>query len=154
DQGGGVFSLVTLPRFLLTGKKNPFAFFPPAGIKQEDIDGASRFGERLNIALKNSEETSFKPLLKNMGAVSVNGKLIATEKIANRSFQIWSRLIKLSGKKYSFGRKVTISIYVVFLITLLLTVVPLNILARKILNIFQKDRLKKLEEYYELPSGR
>ncbi|WP_294960498.1 dialkylrecorsinol condensing enzyme [Sulfurimonas sp.] len=154
DQGGSVLSLVTLPGFLLTGKKKPFMFFPPAGIKDSDIQEASRFGKRLNEALHQDKEKSGEALLKNLNAVSVNGKLIATEKIADRSFKIWSRLIKASGEKYSFGRKVIISIYVCFLITLLLTVVPLNILARKILNIFQKDKLKIMEDYYELPSGR
>jgi flavodoxin len=154
DQGGEVKSLVTLPRFLLTGKKNAFAFFPPAGIKQEEIDAASRFGKRLNEALKKDKEKEQEAMLTNLGAVSVNGKLIATEKIANRSFRIWSKLIKLAGKKYSFGRKVVITIYVIFLLLLIFTVIPINILARKILSVFQKEKIKAMEEYYELPSGR
>lgn len=154
DQGGSVLSLVTLPRFLLTGKKDPFWFFPPAGITQEEIDGASRFGKRLNEALKQDKEKQDEAMLKNLGAVTVNGKLIATEKIADRSFKIWSKLIKLSGKKYSFGRKITITIYVLFLLTLIFTVIPVNILARKILNIFQKEKIKAMEAHYELPSGR
>ncbi|NOR57543.1 MAG: dialkylresorcinol condensing enzyme, partial [Sulfurimonas sp.] len=154
DQGGEVLSLVTLPRYLLTGKKNAFSFFPPAGITQEDIDGASRFGKRLNKSLKKDEEKLDDAMLKNLGAAVVNGKLIATEKIANRSFHIWSKLIKMSGKKYSFGRKVVITIYVLFLLALIFTIIPLNILARKILNIFQKDKIKAMEDYYELPSGR
>ncbi len=154
DQGKGAYSLVTLPRYLLTGKKNPFWFFPPAGILDSDIKKASRFGERLNIALKEDKEQTGQALLKNLRAVNIDGKLIATEKIANRSFQVWTRLIKLSGKKYSFGRKITITIYVSFLVILILTVVPVNILVNKIINIFKKDKLNSLEEYYELPSGR
>ena len=154
DQGKGAYSLVTLPRYLLTGKKNPFAFFPPAGILESDIENASRFGARLNEALKQNKEKTGEALLKNLGAVNIDGKLIATEKIANRSFQVWTRLIKLSGKKYSFGRKITITIYVAFLITLLLTVVPINVALSKLLNKFRKNKLNSLEDYYELPSGR
>ena len=154
DQGKGALSLVTLPRYLLTGKKNAFAFFPPAGILESDIKNASRFGARLNEALKLDKEKTGEALLKNLGAVSIDGKLIATEKIANRSFQVWTRLIKLSGKKYSSGRKITITIYVTFLILLILTVVPINVLASKLINIFRKDKLSSLEDYYELPSGR
>jgi len=154
DQGGSVLSLVTLPKFLLTGKKDSFAFFPPAGIKESDIQDTSRFGKKLNEALHENREKTGEALLKNLGAVTVNGKLIATEKIADRSFKIWSTIIKKAGNKYSFGRKVVITIYVGFLLTLIFTVIPLNILARKILNIFQKEKLKKMEEHYELPSGR
>lgn len=154
DQGGSVLSLVTLPRFLLTGKKDPFLFFPAAGITDEEIEATSRFGKRLKEALKQDKEKQNEAMLKNLGAVSVNGKLIATEKIADRSFKIWSKLIKLSGKKYSFGRKITISVYVLFLLLLIFTVIPINIVVRKILNIFQKEKIKAMEEYYELPSGR
>ena len=154
DQGGEVKSLVTLPRYLLTGKRNAFAFFPPAGITQEDVDGASRFGERLNESLKLDKEKENEAMLKNLGAVTVNGKLIATEKIANRSFRVWSKLIKLAGKKYSFGRKVVITIYVMFLLLLIFTVIPLNILVKKLLSIFQKEKIKAMEDFYELPSGR
>ena len=154
DQGKGAYSLVTLPRYLLSGKKNAFAFFPPAGILESDIVDASRFGLRLNEKLKQDAEKSGEALLKNLGAVNIDGKLIATEKIANRSFQVWTRLIKFSGKKYSVGRKISITVYVAFLITLLLTVVPLNIIARKILNLVRKNNLNSLEDYYELPSGR
>lgn len=154
DQGGEVKSLVTLPRYLLTGKKDAFWIFPPAGITKEDIDGASRFGERLNKALKMDKEKSGEAMLKNLGAVSVNGKLIAAEKIANRSFKVWSKLIKLAGKKYSFGRKIAITVYVIFLLLLIFTVVPLNILARNISSIFQKEKIKAMESFYELPSGR
>ncbi len=154
DQGGEVLSLITLPAYMLSGNKNFFPFLPQAGIKQDDIDACDKFGERLNAALKQNREKDDAPMLSGLGAVSVNAKLIATEKIANRSFKIWSTLIKKAGPKYSFGRKVVISIYVVFLILLLLTIVPLNIIARKILNIFQKDKLKAMEDYYELPSGR
>ena len=154
DQSGAVLSLITLPTYMLTGEKKYFSFLPSAGIKQEDIDGCERFGSRLKEALREDKEKGDEAMLKNLGASVVNAKLIATEKIATRSFLVWSKLIKLAGKKYSFGRKVVISIYVVFLIALLLTVVPLNIIVRKILNIFQKEKLRAMEAYYELPSGR
>ncbi len=154
DQGRGIYSFGTTPRWLLTGKKDAFWFFPPAGILESEIADASRFGQRLNEALRNDKEKEGKALLTNLEAVSVNGKLIATEIIANRSFQIWGKIIKAFGKQKSFGRKIAITIYVVFLAILVFTIVPINILVRKILNIFQKDKLTALEKKYEQPSGR
>jgi len=154
DQGKGIYSFVTTPRWLLTGKKDAFAIFPPAGILQSDIDAASRFGERLNRVLKEDREKQSEALLQNLGAVNVNGKLIASEMIATRSSKIWAKLIKLFGKKRSLGRRVGLTLYSVFLVILVFTVVPLNIIVRKILNIFQKEKLKTLEVKYEQPSGR
>jgi hypothetical protein len=154
DQGGSVLSLITLPTYMLTGNKNYFSLLPQAGIKQEEIEACDRFGERLNLSLKEDKEKESEAMLKGLGACVVNAKLIASEKIANRSFHIWSKLIKKAGEKYSLGRKVMITIYVAFLILLIFTVVPLNIIARKILNLFQKEKIKAMEAKYELPSGR
>jgi hypothetical protein len=154
DQGGSLKSLLTLPTFMLTGKKQFFSSLPPAGITDEEIARCDRFGERLLSALKEDKEKGNEAMLKGLGAAVVNAKLIATEKIASRSFLVWGKLIKLSGAKYSLGRKMMITIYVLFLLALIFTVIPLNIIARKILNIFQKEKLRKMEELYELPSGR
>ncbi len=154
DQGKGIYSFATTPRWLLTGKKDAFWIFPPAGILQSDINAASRFGERLNRALKADSEKRGEPLLKNLGAVNVNGKLIASEIIATRSFYIWGKIIDFCGEKKSFSRKVAITVYAVFLAFMVFTLVPINLLVRKVLNYFQKDRLIELEKRYEEPSGR
>ncbi|NPA58869.1 MAG: dialkylresorcinol condensing enzyme [Epsilonproteobacteria bacterium] len=154
DQGKGICSFATTPRWLLSGKKDAFLIFPPAGILESDIADASRFGKRLNEALKQNKERSGEALLKNLGAVNVNGKLIASEMIATRSFYIWGKILKFTGPKKSFTRKVAITIYAVFLALLVFTMVPLNLMIRKIINLFQKEKLIALEKKYELPSGR
>ena len=154
DQGKSIHSFVTTPRWMLTGKKDAFWFFPRAGVHKNEITATSRFGDRLCNALQNDEERSNLPLLRNMAAVSVNGKLIATEQIAHRSFLIWSKLIKKAGPQGSRGRNIVITIYAFFLLTLILTVVPLNMLIRKLISPFRKKALDKAVSYYEQPSGR
>ncbi len=154
DQGKGIYSFITTPRWLLSGKKDAFWIFPPAGILQSDIEKASRFGARLNSALKCDKEIDGKPLLSGLGAVDVNGKLIAAEKIATRSSNIWAKIIKLCGKKKSLGRRVGMSVYSAFLVVLVFTVVPISMLLRKIANIFQEEKLRELEKKYERPSGK
>lgn len=154
DQGKSLYTFVTTPRWMLTGKKDSFWFFPRAGVDVTEIAATSRFGKRLCIALQQDEEQEKFPLLSNMGAVNVNGKLIATEHIAHRSFLIWSKLIKKAGPQHSWGRNVVITIYAFFLLTLILTVVPLNMLIRKILSPLRKKSLAKAVQYYEQPSGK
>jgi hypothetical protein len=154
DQGKGIYSFATTPRWLLTGKKDAFWFFPPAGILESDIEEASRFGDRLNIALKEDKEKTGEAMLTNLNAVNVNGKLIASEMIATRSFGIWSKIIQFLGPKGTNDRKTAITIYAVFLFLLVFTIVPINLLVRKIINTFQEEKLKALEEKYEAPSGR
>jgi hypothetical protein len=154
DQGGSLYAFVTTPRWLLTGKKDPFLCFPAAGVSDKDLQESRRFGDKLAAALNNDGEKTGKPLLQSMGAVSVNGKLVATEKIATRSFMIWGKLIKKSGLPGSFARKIVITAYSIFLLTLVLTVVPLNIFIRFLLSPLTKKKLAKMAREYEKPSGR
>ena len=154
DQGKSLYTFVTTPRWMLTGKKNAFWFFPQAGVAEEEISASSRFGQRLCSALQKDEEQKRVPLLRNMGAVNVNGKLIATERIAHRSFLIWSTLIKKAGAPNSRGRNVVITIYAFFLLTLVVTIVPLNIVIRKIMHPLRKRALNDAIASYEQPSGK
>lgn len=153
DQGKSLYTFVTTPRWLLTGKKDAFRGFPPAGIAPSEISAASRFGERLAAAVADDCELGEGPLLGNLNAVNVNGKLIASEKIAHRSFMIWSRLIKKAGLPGSRRRKLVITIYVIFLLFMILSVVPLNILLRKVIYPFRKETIDRDVAAYELPSG-
>ncbi len=154
DQGGSIYAFITTPRWLLTGKKDPFWGFPAAGVSDKDLQESARFGERLGEALCKDEEKKKQPLLKDMGAVTVNGKLVGTEKIATRSFMIWGKLIQKAGQPGSFARKIVITVYAVFLATLVLTIVPLNILVRRLIYPFRKEAIEKSVKYYEEPSGR
>ncbi len=154
DQGGSLYAFVTTPRWLLTGKKDPFWGLPAAGVSEKDLQDSNRFGQRLSQALDNNQEKQQKPLLQNMGAVSVDGKLVAAEKIGTRSFSIWGKLIKKSGKPGSFSRKIMITIYAVFLLALVLTVVPLNIFIRRLIYPFTRNKIEQSAREYEKPSGR
>ncbi len=154
DQGGSIYAFITTPRWLLTGKKDPFWIFPAAGVSKKELHESSRFGERILEGLKKSEEKAKTPMLTKMGAVTVNGKLVGTEKIATRSFMIWGKLIQKAGEPGSFARKIVITIYAVFLAILVLTIVPLNILVRRLIYPFRKEAIEKSVKYYEEPSGR
>lgn len=154
DQGKSLYTFVTTPRWMLTGKKDSFWFFPKAGVAEEEIKRADRFGKRIAEALEKNLEQHKEPLLSGLGAVNVNGKLIATEHIAHRSFLIWSKLIKKAGPPNSRARNIVITIYAVFLLCLVLTVVPLNMLIRKVLAPFRKKSLQQAVAYYEGPSGK
>ena len=154
DQGKSLYTFVTTPRWMLTGKKDRFLFFPKAGVAEQEISASDRFGERLAEALALDKEQGDQPLLSGLGAVNVNGKLIATERIAHRSFLIWSKLIKRAGAPNSPGRNIVITIYACFLFCLVLTVVPLNMLVRALFSPLRRKAVAREVAYFEQPSGR
>ncbi|MBB1312595.1 MULTISPECIES: hypothetical protein [Aliivibrio] len=154
DQGGSIYAFITTPRWLLTGKKDPFWVFPAAGVSEKDLKESERFGHRLVSALDNDLEKNKEPLLTKLNAVTVNGKLVGSEKIATRSFMVWGKLIQKSGKPGSFPRKIVITIYAVFLALMVLTLVPINLLVKKLISPFRKKAVEESITYYEKPSGR
>ena len=153
DQGKSLYSFVTTPRWLLTGRKNAFWFFPPAGVAGEEIARASRFGERLLMALAQNEETKSAPLLTGLGAARVVDKLIASEKIALKSFYLWSGLMAWAGPRGSFGRRAVVSVYIFFLLFIIVTFVPLNLIKNAVTARLNREKIRIERRYYQAPSG-
>lgn len=153
DRGSALATFVTTPRWLLTGNKAAFWFFPAAGVAAEDIAGCRRFGLALRTALKNDEEKTTGPLLHGLRACVVDERLIASEKIARRSFCIWSRLLRGLGPQGALPRRALLAFYLVFLLTLILTVVPLSMLLKAALRPLLRKKLASARAYFEQPSG-
>jgi hypothetical protein len=153
DQGSALASFVTTPRWLLSGKKNAFFGFPPAGVSKEDIRACSRFGSAVLQGLYTDREKTGQSVVSGLGAAKTDYSLIQSEKIGFRSFMIWGKLIRKVGKPGDSARKPILVIYLVFLITMIITVVPINMLLKKLLAPFKKEEHKRLQKHYELPSG-
>ncbi len=154
DQGPPLATFVTTPRWLLTGAKNGFwGVFPPAGVAGSDIAGASRFGRAIADALKRRGHKPYGSMLSGLGAVKVNPNYIASERIAHRSFYVWGKLLKALGTRESRLRKAALCVYVVFLLFMILTVVPLGIIMRTLLKPFIRRALEREVSRLEEPSG-
>jgi hypothetical protein len=153
DAGNALETFITTPRWLLTGRKEAFWFFKKAGVSESDIENSARFGQAIKDALEHDREKSKEPLLKGLGAVSVNEKLIMSERIGHRSFLVWGKILKKIGKPKSRIRRVFLFVYLLFLVSMIITVVPLTLLLRRVFYPLMKKRLKEQKAYYEEPSG-
>ncbi|MDD2829445.1 MAG: dialkylresorcinol condensing enzyme [Sulfuricurvum sp.] len=154
DQSGPLESFITTPRWMLSGKKDSFLGFSRAGISDDDIVSSERFGKRLVEKLQDNSHLINGPMLKNLGAVQVDDRFIAAEKIGKRSFRIWGALIRLFGKRGSKLRLPILSFYILFLITLIITVVPINMMIQAMIRRLFKGKIDKIREILEAPSGR
>lgn len=154
DQGPPWATFVTTPRWMLTGKQNGFArVFPPAGISEQDIAGAARFGRALADVLLLLQSGPSGPLLQGLGAVRVNPAYIASERLAHRSFRIWGALLRAIGPAGHPVRRSVLIVYIVFLISLILIVVPLGVLLRALLRPLMRRRVRREVAHLEQPSG-
>lgn len=153
DKGNSLETFITTPRWMLTGKSDSIFGLSTAGISLNEIEKSQRFGKALVKALKENAEVENKSLLSGLKAVNVDVKLIKSEKIATKSFAIWGGWIRKLGKPGSFNRKPAVMLYLVFLLLIIVTVVPINMIIQSILRIINKESVQKQKEFYELPSG-
>lgn len=152
DSCGGPASFVATPLWMLTGKKQPVKWLPKAGISEQEMSTCLKFGQKISHSLKYNAEIT-ESMLKNMGAVSVNERLILSEKFGHRSFYLWGKLIIQAGKISPLLRYIILYFYIIFLITVILTVVPVSALIKKLLSPILKAKIEQQKEYFSWPSG-
>jgi hypothetical protein len=146
-------SFITTPHWLLTGRPDPFWGLPRAGVPADLIAGSARFGRALAQALDAGSLDGTRPVLTGLGAVKVDPALLASENIGRRSFRVWGKLVRLTGRPGQWVRRPVLAVYVVFLILMIVTVVPLSLLLRALLRPLLRERLLAQAARYEQPSG-
>lgn len=153
DEGPLWATFITTPWWLLTGNKGPLlGLLPEAGISAGAISRSVRFGKALNAALPRLGKAGEGPFLRGLQAATVQPLTLLAERIAYRSFRIWGRLLRAVGRPGSVGRKPILAIYVVFLITIIVTVLPFTASLLAIKARFSR-KVQDEATNLELPSG-
>lgn len=153
DPSSTIASLITTPLWLLTGKRDFIPGLPQAGVGAASIQASSRFGYALRDALHNDQERGTAPLLSGLKAVQSDPHLLVSEKAGTRSFYLWGKLLRAVGKPGQLRRRPFLILYVIFLIALILTIVPLSLLTQALLRPFLRRRFAAIRQKYDAPSG-
>jgi hypothetical protein len=154
DRGSALASFITTPRWMLTGRREALWGLPAAGVPEDEIAGADRFGRALLAALREGRERHGRPMLAGLGAARVDERLILSERAGQRAFAVWSRLIRLGGRAGSAGRLPLLALFCVYLVAMIATLVPASLLLQRLLRPFLASRLASRRTYFESPSGR
>jgi hypothetical protein len=154
DRSANLSSLITILRWMLTGKKDAFLFFPPAGVAQADIDHASVFGNSIAKALETGDFTTLQTVLNEHGAIDVKPGLVLLEKRGQKGFSFWSRFIASGGSLHSTGRKLRVYVFLYFLLPAIFVLSPLLWLTSKIFLVVKRKQLLEDVTYYRQNSLR
>lgn len=155
DRAHPAATFISTPMWMLTGRRGPFlgGRVPAAGIPAADIAAARRFGEAIEAGLPTLDAANPRPLLTGLGAVTVNERLIASERVGHRSFRLWGRLLLALGGPTSILRRLVLCIYVLFLATMILTVAPITAVIKRLLAPRMRERIARQHAYFASPSG-
>ncbi|TNF34502.1 MAG: dialkylresorcinol condensing enzyme [Gammaproteobacteria bacterium] len=153
DRAHPAATFISTPMWMLTGDRGPFlgGRVPAAGIPADVIANARRFGEAICQQLPDWDGQ--RPMLAGLGAVTVNERLIASETIARRSFLIWGKLLRRIGAPESRLRRFVLCFYILFLVTMILTVVPISAIIKRLLAPLTRDRIARQRAELAAPSG-
>lgn len=153
DRASTMATLLTTPLWLLTGRKTPVPGLPPAGVSETDIKRSIRFGRALRDALEADLEQRNAPLLSGLAAVEAQPQLLVSERAGSRSFYLWGKLLRVAGPPGAWQRKPLLVFYVIFLLAIIVTVVPISLALQTLLRPLIKRRLAALKIEFERPSG-
>lgn len=154
DRSANLVSLITILRWMFTGKKGAFLFFPPAGVSESDIGDAGKFGESITKALDTGNLSSLQDSLLKQGAVEVKPSLVLLEKRGQKGFSVWSRFIASGGTLYSTGRKIRVYAFLYVLLPAIFVLSPLLWTLSKIMLVAKRKELVDEVAYYKQTSLR
>ncbi|NBI42674.1 dialkylresorcinol condensing enzyme [[Haemophilus] felis] len=152
DQSNDWASFITTPAWMLTGNKQHYKWLPSAGIAESELADASRFGEKILQIFRESRPLD-RTIFHNMQAVKIDEKLMMSEKVGHRSFYLWGKLLMKCGQISPLLRQAVLYLYVVFLVAMILTVVPISAVIKWLLRPLLKNKLALQKRYFAEPSG-
>lgn len=153
DNGPTLATLLTTPLWLLTGQRQYLRALPPAGVSEHDIARSVRFGRALRDALHEGRECRGQPMLGGLAAVSARPELMTSERAGTRSFYLWGKLLRLAGPPRAIARLPLLALYVLFLVAIIITVVPISLGLQALLRPLLASRLAAIKQSFEEPSG-
>ena len=92
-------------------------------------------------------------MLTGLRAVTVIPRLAMSERAGFRAFKVWSKLIRAFGQRGQWRRRPMLLVFALYLVTLIITVVPLSLLVQWLLSPIFKGRMAALKAELEQPSG-
>lgn len=148
DRHKNLTSLRTVIRWLTKGQKAAGGGLPEAGVSQEDVRGASRFGELIRQHLETDALQQLQPALLTAGAVNLHPNLILLEKRGVGQYPKWAQRARAKGEPGSEPRKPVIKQFQRILLAAIFVLSPITGLAAKLQAGLQRKKLEKEVRYF------
>jgi hypothetical protein len=150
DRAPNLLSVLSIIRWLFTGEKGRYVkVIPPAGISNEDIRNAARFGPIIRKTVMNGDFAGLRPALINAGAVDVLTELVMIETRGIILFRLWARFIRKKGIYGDPARLGRVRLFKWYLLIVIYLVSPFATLLFYLIKPFRRGTLKKQVAFYQ-----
>ena len=149
DRTSNLLGVLTITIWMLSGKKKLFfKLLPPAGISDQDIHDASKFGYVLMDALRKNDPGPIQETLNKHGAVTVVPQYILFEKRIQRIFKVWSKFILRKGERGNPARKFRVRLFLGYLFAAIAVIAPVSSILSMLAIKLKKDKIQNAIDYF------
>jgi hypothetical protein len=145
DRHDNYTSVLTILRWLTTGKKEKSGMLPAAGVSEEEISGAGKYGRIIESHFENNDFANLQPDLVKNGAVEIRPFLVRVEKVGNKIFTVWSNLIM----KNSHKRPTLIKFFKMYLMAAIWIISPIVLVFHILLAPVLWSKRQRQKEYLQ-----
>jgi hypothetical protein len=145
DRHDNYTSVLTILRWMTTGQKEKSGLLPAAGVSDEEITGAVKYGHIIEKHFSASDLQNLQPDLVQNGAIEIRPFLVRVEKVGNKIFTIWSGLIMKKKEK----RPLLIKFFKVYLMAAIWIISPIVLVLHLLTTPIFWLKRKKQREYLQ-----
>lgn len=127
DEHPNLVSLFTIVSWLFYDRKEAHGIVPRAGVSNENITAASKFGTPILKALKNNNFSNLQKELVDLGSIPYRSFLVFVETVGHRMFGIWAKFCRKKGGPNAKERNTRIFLFSLYVFFALLVASPIAI---------------------------
>ena len=124
DERPNLVSALTIIRWLMYGKKTKGCLLPAAGISNNDINEASRFGEIISQEWGRDALSTLQDRLLAAGAIHYKPSILFLEKAGHRMFGFWAAFVRKKGGFGDQHRRFRLNLFYAYLLVVLFLLSP------------------------------
>lgn len=152
DKSHNLVSVVTIVRWMMKGEQHGGGLygklFPPAGVRDEDIKDAAKYGPLICSAFRENNLEGLQGQLLKAGAIKINPVLMAVEKRGYMMFRPWSKFVLRKGAVNDPAREGRLKMFRAYLFTVIYLVSPIGgVVVWLFQKIFHKSTARVVKQY-------
>ncbi len=149
DRHSNLVALLTIIRWMFKGQKEASGWLPAAGVSDQEIEAAQRFGRPIYEYIEGNKEEQLQPQLLELGGIKLRPNLIVMEKRGVSQFPKWARKARALGGPGSEARKPVIKKFQRLLIVAIFVLSPITTLIGAIQTALNKKALLREVDYFK-----
>lgn len=149
DSNPNLVSLLTVIRWSFKGQKHASGMLPAAGVQDNDIAAANRFGGTIYKHFIDNNLIDLQRALLAQGAVQLNPGLVVLEQRGIKNFRKWAKFIREKGGPGDPNRAGRVLLFKNLLLVAIFILSPISTATALVKQVVKRNSLLKDVDYFK-----